>query len=132
MAFTKTLTQNFNGATIAATDSFTIGEAPFAGTVTAASYTPEAASTGDDTNKRTYTIVNKGASGAGTTVIGTLDLVTGNNLVAFDEKAFVLSAVANATTVAEGDILAFVSTAVASGLVDPGGSVSITIERATA
>jgi hypothetical protein len=128
----KTLSAVVPGVTIAADDSFAIGEAPFAGTVTGISYTPDAASTGNDTNYRTYTVVNKGQSGAGTTVIGTLALLNTVNLVAFDEKAFTLSVVAGATTVAEGDILAFVSTHTASGLVDPGGSVSVTIERTIA
>ena len=117
------------GLAITTTDSFSLGKCPVGGTVTAISYTPDAASTGDNTNKRTYTVVNKGAAGAGTTVIGTLDLVTGNNLVAFDEKAFVLSVVAGATTVAAGDVLAFVSTHAGTGLVDPGGTVEITISR---
>lgn len=117
------------GATIAATDSFALGKVPFAGTVTAISYTPDAASTGDNTNKRVYTVVNKGQAGAGTTVIGTLDLVTGVNLVAFDEKAFTLSVVAGATTLVAGDVLALVSTAVGSGLVDPGGTIQVDVSR---
>lgn len=117
------------GATIAADDSFVIGEAPFTGAVSGITYTPDLASTGDNTNKRVYTLVNKGQSGAGTTVIGTLDLITGVNLVAFDAKAFTLSVVANALNVVAGDVLAFVSTHAASGLVDPGGVVEVTINR---
>jgi hypothetical protein len=127
--FVEVLEATDPGVTIAATDSFTIGQAPFGGTVTAISYTPEAASTGDNTNRRTYTVVNKGQAGVGTTVVGTLDLITGVNLVAFDEKPFTLSVVGGATTVVEGDTLALVSTAVASGLVDPGGIVKVTISR---
>lgn len=108
----------------------TIGEAPFAGTVTAASFVPEAAMTGHDTESRTLTIVNKGAAGAGSTVVATLAFVASNNGVAFDEKAFTLSVVANATTVAAGDILALVSTHVgATGLADPGGKVQVEITR---
>jgi hypothetical protein len=117
------------GATIAATDSFSLGKAPVAGTVTGISYTPDAAATGDNTNARTFTVVNKGQSGAGTTVIGTLALTTGVNLVAFDEKAFTLSVVSGATTIAAGDVLAFVSTATGTGVVDPGGTVQIDISR---
>jgi len=114
-----------NGVTIAADDTFVLGPAPFAGRVSSVTYTPEAASTGDNTNKRTYTLVNKGASGAGTTVMATLDLVTGVDLVAFDEKAATLSVVANAINFVAGDILAWVSTHAASGLVDPGGIVKV-------
>lgn len=128
--FTRSISATVGGvATAGATDSFTVGEAPFAGTVASVSYTPEAASTGDNVNKRVYTLVNKGAAGAGTTVVATLDLAAGNNLVAFDEKAFVLSAVTNATTVAEGDILALASTFAGTGLVDPGGIITVEIAR---
>jgi hypothetical protein len=109
----------------------TVGEAPFAGTVTAVTFTPEAAITGDNTNTRTLALHNKGQAGAGTTVVATLAFTTGNNGVAFDEKAFTLSAVAGATTVAEGDILAVVETVGASGLANPGGRIEVTMSRAT-
>lgn len=125
----KTLEATVPGATIAATDSFAIGEAPFAGTVTGISYTPDAASTGDNTHFRTYTVVNKGPTGVGTTVMGTLALTTGVDLVAFDEKAFTLSVVANALTVAAGDVIALVSTPTGNGLVDPGGTIAVVISR---
>lgn len=107
----------------------TIGEAPFAGTVTGASFTPEAAVTGDNTNTRTLTVVNKGAAGAGTTVVATLAFTTGNNGVAFDEKAFTLSVVAGATTVAAGDVLAVVEAVAGTGLANPGGLVQVEITR---
>lgn len=125
----KTLEATDPGVLIGATDSFSIGQCPFGGTVTAISYTPEAASTGDNTNKRVYTVVNKGQAGVGTTVVGTLDLITGVNLVAFDEKPFTLSVVVGATTVVEGDTLALVSTFAGTGLVDPGGIIKVTISR---
>lgn len=117
------------GVVVGATDSFALGKAPVAGTVTAVTYTPDAASTGDNTNKRVYTVVNKGLTGVGTVVVATLDLITGVNLVAFDEKAYTLSVVAGATTLVAGDVLAFVSTFAGTGLVDPGGTVEITISR---
>lgn len=119
-----------NGTTIAADDTFTLGAAPFTGRVTGVSFFPEGASTGDNTNFRTYTLVNKGAAGAGTTVIATIALTTGNDLVASDEKAAVMSVVANATLVTAGDVLAWVSTHTASGLVDPGGAVKVVGNRA--
>lgn len=121
-----------NGVAIAATDSFTLGAAPFTGKVTGVSFVPEAASTGDNTNTRTYTLVNKGQAGAGTTVIATLALTTGVNLVAFDAKAATLSATAADLVVAAGDVLAWVSTHAASGLVDPGGTVKVVGNRAQA
>lgn len=113
----------------AATADQTLGEAPFAGTVSAASYTPEANITGDSTNSRTLTLVNKGADGNGTTVVATLAFTTGVNATDFNEQAFTLSVVEGATTVASGDILAVVSTFVASGLADPGGLVQVDITR---
>jgi len=109
----------------------TIGEAPFAATVTSASFTPEANITGDNTESRTLTIVNKGTDGNGTVVVGTLAFTTGIGGLDFDEKAFTLSVVAGATTVAAGDILAFVSTHVGTtGLADPGGKVQVELTRA--
>jgi len=107
-----------------------VDEAPKAGTVTAITYTPEALITGADTNSRTLTVVNKGQAGAGNTVIATLALTNGVNAPAFDEKPFVLSVVAGATTVAEGDVLVAVSDSIGTGLADPGGQVSISIDPA--
>lgn len=111
----------------------TIGEAPFGGTVSGITYTPEAAITGNTTESRTLTVVNKGQAGLGTTVIGTLAFIATVNGVAFDEKDFTLSVVAGATTVVAGDVLAFVSTHVGTtGLADPGGRVEVTITRGEA
>jgi hypothetical protein len=129
--FTEVLAQGQdNGVAIAATDTFTLEPARFTGKVTAVSFIPEAASTGDNTNTRTYTLVNKGSAGAGTTVIATLALTTGVNLVASDEKAATLSATAADLLVTAGDVLAWVSTHTASGLVDPGGTVIVKGNRA--
>jgi len=130
----STVTERFVGTVPAvaanADADQTVAESHVAGTVTAITYTPEAAVTGANTETRNLTLVNKGQSGAGTTVIGTLAFTSGVDGVAFDEKAFTLSAVAGATTVAQGDILAFVSTHSGStGLADPGGRVEIEVER---
>lgn len=114
-----------NGVTIAATDTFTLEPARFTGKVTSVSYVPEAAATGDNTNARTFTLVNKGTTGGGTTVIATLALTTGVNLVASDEKAFTLSATAADLLVTQGDVLALVSTATGTGVVDPGGAIVV-------
>jgi hypothetical protein len=118
-------------ATAAASDlTQSVGEAPFDGTLTSVSYTPKADITGANTDSRTLTLVNKGSDGNGTTVAATLALTSGVNASDYDEKAFTLSAVAGATTVAAGDILAVVSTHVGStGLADPGGLVQVEITR---
>ncbi len=125
----RTLEANIPASTILATYDQSIGEAPFAGTVTGVSYTPEADITGAASPaSRTFTVVNKGQDGNGTTVVATLAMTAGVNATDFDAKDFTLSAVAGATTVAQGDVLAFVSTPVGgTGLVDPGGLVKVTI-----
>lgn len=107
-----------------------VTESPFAGTVSKVSYIPEAAITGANTDTRTLTLVNKAQDGTGTTVVATLAFTSGVNAAAGDEKAFTLSAVAGATTVAAGDVLEFVSTHSGStGLADPGGRVHVEISR---
>lgn len=103
----------------------TVAEAPFDATVTGATFTPEGAITGATTTKRTLTLVNKGQAGLGATVVATLDFVTGVDGVAFDEKAFTLSAVAGATTVAQGDVLAVVETHASTGTANPGGRIAV-------
>lgn len=107
-----------------------IGRAGFAGVVAAVTYTPEANITGNDTESRTYTLVNKGTDGNGTTIVATLAMVTGVNGVDFDEKAITLSATAANLVVADGQILAWTSVHVGStGLADPGGLVKVTLSR---
>ena len=111
------------------TASVAILEAPFAGVVTSVSYTPVADITGADTNTRTFTLINKGADGNGTTVIATRAMTSGVDATDFNEDVFTLSVVEGATEVAEGDILAWASTHSATGLADPGGLVQVEITR---
>jgi hypothetical protein len=106
-----------------------VAEAPEDGTVTSVSYTPDAAATGATATKRTYTLVNRGQDGTGTTVIATFDGVTGANLVAGDEKDFTLSAVANATNVTAGDELALAEAVTSTGTANPGGLLQVEIAR---
>jgi predicted metal-binding membrane protein len=116
--------------TILATGDQVVGEVEKAGVVTSVSYTPEAAITGANSPaSRTYTLVNKGAAGAGTAVVATLAMTSGVNGVAFDELAATVTSTLADKTVAAGDILAWVSTAVGgTGLVDPGGNVRVEID----
>lgn len=107
----------------------TVGKAPYAGVLAAASFTPEANVTGDNTNTRTLTIVNKGADGNGTTVMATLALATGVNLTDFNEQAFTLSGTPANLVVAEGDVLAVAEAVAGSGLANPGGLVRLEISR---
>ena len=116
--------------TILATGSDII-EAPFGGSVVEVTYTPIANVTGAASpSSRTVSLINHGQDGSGTTVVASLALLSGVNLVAFDEKTITLSVVANATTVVAGDQLEWKSIAVGgTGLVDPGGTVNILFER---
>ena len=95
-------------ASPAATLSYPIFTAPVAAKVTLVTVTPQAAATGNSTNTRHLNVVNKGATGAGTTEIGALDLDTGVNLVAFDESnaAFNATYLTPGVNLAEGDVLA--------------------------
>jgi hypothetical protein len=128
----RSLTADVPPVAITADGSTVIGDCPIAGTVTAVTYTPEGAVTGAASPaSRTLSVVNRGQAGAGTTVVASLALVGGVDLVAYDGKPITLSVVADAADVAEGDVLEWrsVATTSATGLADPGGSVEVVIDR---
>lgn len=128
--FTQAIEQQVPGMATAGTDDSTvIGRAPFAGTVQAVTYTPDAAITGANTNYRSVRLRNRGAAGSGTTVVAELDFTSGVNATAFDEKTVPLSGTAANLVLAEGDILEWFSDATGTGLADPGGLVRVTIAR---
>jgi hypothetical protein len=104
--------------------------APFAGTVTAVTYVPDATITGAATNNRTLSLRNKGQAGVGTTVVASLNFANGTNATGYDETALTLSVVADATLVAAGDVLALQSLHVGTGIADPGGLAVVTFSRA--
>jgi hypothetical protein len=104
-----------------------IGTVKRAGTVTAASYIPDATITGAATNNRTVSIVNKGSDGLGSTVVATLNFASGVNATAADEKVLTLSATPANLVVAAGDVLAFSSGHIGTGIADPGGLVTVSI-----
>lgn len=110
-------------------DDTIVGKAPFAGTVTAVEYVPEAAITGAATNNRTISLINKGQSGSGTTVIASLNFGNGTNATAYDERALTLSATAADLVVAEGDVLMWRSLHIGTGITDPGGLARVTVSR---
>lgn len=112
----------------AATNQYTvIGRAPFAGTVTAATYIPEDSVTGLTlaTAARTLTVYNRGAGGA-TVSVATRTISSGTNLV--DTAAFDLTLTTN-NTVASGDVLELESLAITTGVLDPGGKIIVTLSR---
>jgi hypothetical protein len=106
-----------------------LGEAPYAGTVTAVRYIPSATITGANTNSRTVTVTNRGQAGAGSTNVATLALVSGVNATGHDDKAITLSGTPANLVVAAGDALTFDSTHVGTGITDPGGVVEVEITR---
>lgn len=116
----------------AGTADASVAEAPFDGTVTAVRFTPDAAITGATATKRTMTLENRGQAGAGTTVIATLDFITGVNATKHDEIDFTLSVVANATNVVTGDILVCKEAVTSTGTANPGGTIEVTFSRGEA
>jgi hypothetical protein len=117
------------GAATAVDDTIILGEAPFAGTVTEVTYTPDAATTGANTNTRRLALINRGQAGAGTTVVAELQLDAGVNTVAGDERAIPLSGTPANLVLAAGDVLAWFSDAVGTGIADAGGLVQVSISR---
>lgn len=107
----------------------TLFEAPFAGVVTAVDYVTPTAITGANTNTRKVSLVNKGAAGLGSTEAAALQFNSGVDTVAFDKKTITLSGTPANLVVAVGDILAWVSLPIGTGIVDPGGTVLVTILR---
>src|SRR4051812_46141197 len=84
MAVLEVIQATVPSVTIAATADQVVGEVHKAGRVTSVSYTPEAAITGAASpDSRTFTLVNKGQSGSGTTTVATLAMVSGVNAAAF-------------------------------------------------
>jgi hypothetical protein len=74
--FTQAIEQQVPGMATAGTDDSTVvGRAPFDGTVSSVTYTPDAAITGANTNTRAVRLRNRGQAGSGTTVIAELQFI---------------------------------------------------------
>lgn len=128
LPFALKLTANF--APVAAnTDASTVvAIVPRDGQVTACAAVFAGAIDGDDTNTRTFQLVNKGQDGSGTTVIAELLLPNANNAVAFDAEPFTIDTDPAATNdVAAGDVLALVETTPGTGVANPGGLLLVTV-----
>jgi hypothetical protein len=96
-------------------------------TVSAVTYAPVTAITGANTNTRSVSLVNKGQSGAGSTVVATIQYNSGVNAAAADENTVTLSGTPANLNVSAGDILQWQSTHVGTGIADPGGLVCVTL-----
>ncbi len=104
-----------------------VGEAPFLGTITEVTFAPEANIVGRATDFRTYRLINRGLTGAGTTVVASLAFNAATvTATAFDER--VIPLVGN-NAVAEGDVLVWDEVVAGVGLVSPGGQVQVTYSR---
>jgi hypothetical protein len=125
---TQTLTADVDASTAEADATVAVGTAPFAGTVTDVSYIANAKITGTKTDTRTLKLINEGAKGEGTTVVAELALVEKVNAGALAVTELTLGE-AKKLVVVEGDVLAWTSTHVLKGLVDPGGEVRVTLDR---
>lgn len=110
----------------------TIGPVDVDCTISSITYIPNTTITGAATNNRTISVVNKGQSGVGTTSIASLNFGNGTNATAYDEKALTNSATAADLDCVAGDVLAFVSTHIGTGIADPGGVVVVTYAPKTA
>lgn len=100
---------------------------PQDGTVSSVTYTTVTAITGANTNTRSVSLVNKGQDGSGSTVIATLQFNSGVNTTAGNETAITLSGTAANLNVVAGDVLQWQSTAVGTGIADPGGLVVVSV-----
>lgn len=116
-------------ATVGNSDTSIIGEVPYNATVTAASFTPDGNITGANTNTRIHRVVNRGQAGAGTTLLASLQYNSGVNATAGDELALTLTGTAADLNVTAGDVIAFESNAVGTGIADPGGLVQVDFAR---
>lgn len=124
---TATIEEDLEAAAANAASTTVVGKAPFDSTVTAVTFSAEADITGDNTDKRVLTLVNKGQDGNGATSVAVLDFATGTNASDFDERAFALSGTPANLNLTAGDVLAVVETYAGTGLANPGGRVAISI-----
>lgn len=128
--FTTQLRTTVPAAGAAVAQDQVVGQCPVAGAVSSVTFTPEAAITGTATNFRTFRLVNRGQSGAGSTVVADLAFSTGSvTAAAYDERTIPLSGTAANLVVAEGDVLVWDEVVTGTGLASPGGLVTATVAR---
>lgn len=100
---------------------------PYAGTITAVAVVYDVAMTGADTNSATDSLVNKGSTGAGTTIVATKAYVNAVNAAAFAATPLVVSSTAASVLVAAGDVLALSRTKVGTGITNQPCTVQVTL-----
>lgn len=129
--YVQVIERNVPAVSTAGNDDDTVlGQAPFDCTVTSVQYVPEAGVTGAATNHRTFSLVNKGQAGSGTTTVATLAFDSGSvTATANNERDITLSGTAANLDLAAGDTLLWRSIHIGTGITDPGGVVRVTISR---
>ncbi|MEU9415162.1 hypothetical protein [Streptomyces sp. NPDC048272] len=129
--FSRVIEANVPAVSTAGNDDDTVvAQAPFDCTVTAVEYIPEAAITGAATNNRTFSLVNKGQAGSGSTTVASLAFDSGAvTASANNEKAITLSVTPANLVLAAGDTLLWRSIHIGTGITDPGGLLKVTVSR---
>lgn len=120
-----TLRVNAPAAATAVAAETNVAEVPFDATVVAVRYVPASDITGADTNTRKVAVVNKGDDGDGTTEVAAKTFTSGVSATNDNSTTITLHATAANHDVDAGDVLVVSSTAVGTGLADPGGLVEI-------
>lgn len=101
--------------------------APFNATIKSAKWTPSAAITANGTNFFTLSFFNRGAAGAGTVQWATARSYAAVNGVKATPETLTLSSTAADLNVTAGDVLNVELGNGASGLINPGGVVTIVV-----
>jgi hypothetical protein len=131
LQLTRTMRAKVPGTAAGSTVELAVGRNDLGGvgTVTAVRYIADATLTGANTNTRAITISRRTAGGAATT-LATLQFNSGTNATAYAATSITLSGTPANLDVPAGDIITFTSTAVGTGLADPGGTIEIDLQRA--
>ncbi len=114
-------------ATAASTVEQVLFRAPFACTVTAVDFTPNTTQTGADSTYASLVVYNR-TTGAGSTVVASLDFTSGVDLTALTPKTITLSATAADLNLAAGDVIAAAKTVASTGRALPAGSVRVSFK----
>lgn len=103
--------------------------APFDGTVASVTYTPIDDVTGANTNTRKVAVVNADDDGEGTTEVAAVQFDSGVDAEKFVALPIALADDEEDVAFLAGDVLVWSSTAIATGMADPGGTVTVTLAR---
>lgn len=108
----------------AADQNFVVGRVTKTGLINQVEFIPSWSTTGQNTNSRTFTLINGGSTGAATTSVATLAMTSG---VSLSKGVAVTMALGSAALrgIAVGDVLRWESLHVGNGMQDPGGLVIV-------